>query len=119
MWEAVLSYNPNRNTALSSWIYFHIRWSIIKYLNSEKKYRDNMNNLVKEPESSRHHNIWEYFPNNLTKLEKQIISLKLQNYSYRDIDRKFHKNRGWSNKIYHNLIKKVNRANKKKDSFCN
>ena len=104
------SFDPNKGI-LTSHIYNNIRWEILKYLKKEYKHKtvELFDNL---PQNHNYcvSDIEEYLPD-LTQLEREIIDLKLQSYSLKQISEKLNfRNSYYIYTKYQEILQKIKNA---------
>lgn len=115
--KAFRKYDPDRG-ALSTMAWHYIRWEIIQHLNKQRKHK--VKKDIEEPSDTTDEkitsmdceNLWEFLPSNLNDKEKNIVELKLQGHTYKEIGQKLNYTQHWISKLYKSAIKKIKYANK-------
>lgn len=80
-----------KKAKLSTLAWYRIRWKILAYIGKQKKSSNLhtsidphvLDTLVSEPTFIN--NIWEYIPDSLTEIERDIVNLKLEGYTVKEI----------------------------------
>ena len=105
--KAIRHYNPNKNTKLSTFSTICIKRSIYKEYKKFHKEK-NLNIDIPDRESE---NFWEFEPPNLTGIEKKVLGLRLQNYTYQEIGEKLDFTKSWASELLSSAFKKIRGAN--------
>ncbi len=115
MLKGLDTFNPKRGI-LTSHIYNNIRWEILKYLKKEYKHQtvELYDNIPIDHWNKQKNititNIEDYLPK-LNKLERDIIDLKLQSYSLKQISEKLNlSNSYFIYKKYQEILQKIKDA---------
>jgi RNA polymerase sigma factor (sigma-70 family) len=86
LWQGLQKYDPSRGYKLSTYVRRPIRWQILKEI---RKKDDNKTYEIRDIETmmdqSAVEQLWEYYPNNLTKDEEKIMNLRVAGYSNEEI----------------------------------
>ena len=102
------SFDPSKSS-LNNWIYNHIRWEILRYINKEYKHHNHLHLHNNIPEDTPIH-IDEYLPK-LGKFEEQIICMKLQGHTLKHIADELSLKNIYA--VYQDILKQIKDANKK------
>ena len=110
--KAIRAHDPKK-AKLSTLAWLYIRWEIIRYIEDQKK-KMTLPLLIDKPYYTTE-NIWEFFPDNLTDVEKEVLTYKLEGRTLKDISKRIGGcSREWANNICKSAIKKVYEANEEK-----
>ena len=109
LWEAIEDYDISKyKTKLTTIAIPKIRWRIINKIHELRT----KNVPLSYNEAYYDKNpMWENEPDDLSQLEKEIIFLKLHNYSVREIAKKLNTSHRIIYRTYNSLIQKLQRAN--------
>lgn len=109
LFKAIRKHDPSK-AKLSTLAWLYIRWEIIRYIESQNK---NITlPLLTDKSYDVDMSIWEVLPDSLTDIEKQVVALRLEGRTFKDIGKKLGDySRGWANTLYTRAIKKANEAN--------
>ena len=105
--KAIRHYNPNKNTKLSTFSTICIKRAIYK----EYKKFSNEKNLNIDIPGKQDVNFWEFEPPNLTDIEKKVLGLRLQGYTYQEIGEKLNFTKSWASELLSSAFKKIRGAN--------
>ena len=106
--KAVRTYDIERSTfSTSAW--YHIRWGILAYIKQEKK--EPMLPITVEPSGNSYENITDYLPNTLSSRERDIVMLRTQGHTFKDIGEKYGYSKSWANYVFHSGVLKIQEAN--------
>ena len=56
-------------------------------------------------------NLWEFEPNSLTEIEKKVLGLRLQSYTYQEIGNRLNFTKSWASEVLSSAFKKIREAN--------
>lgn len=108
--RAIRKYDPTRNTKFSTFSVICIRRQILKEYSKLRMYpsafEDKQDENIKEP-------FWEVQPDYLTDIEKDVLGLRLQGYTYEQIGSKMDFTKSWASELLSSAIKKIKEANAK------
>ena len=105
--KAIRHYNPNKNTKLSTFSVICIKRAIYK---EYKKFSKDKNINIDIPDRSEV-NFWEFEPSSLTDIEKKVLSLRVQNYTYQEIGEKLNFTKSWASEVLSSAFKKIKESN--------
>jgi len=105
--KAIRHYNPDKNTKLSTFSVICIKRSIYKEF---KKFHNDKNINIDIPDRAEV-NLWEYEPKNLTEIEKRVLALRLQSYTYQEIGQRLNFTKSWASEVLSSAFKKIKEAN--------
>lgn len=105
--KAIRNYDPNRNTKLSTFSVVCIRNSIYKEFKKFSKDR----NANADPAGREDVHLWEFEPDNLTDIEKRVLGLRIQNYTYQEIGNKLNFTKSWASEVLSSAFRKIREAN--------
>lgn len=109
--KAIRKHKPDLG-ALSTIAYPYIYYSVLRSFKQNQKNRHEV--LFEDACHSRPHTpLWELIPANLTDIEKQIVSLRIEHgLTFEEIGKRIGGyTRGWANKLYKLALKKIQQAN--------
>lgn len=109
--KAIRSYDPSRGTfSNAAWNY--IKWEILTYIKKEKS--DNFLPITINPSGTfdEDEDITNYLPNTLSDREKNVVLLRNQGYSFKNIGEENGYSKSWANYVFHSGIQKIKDANK-------
>jgi len=115
-WKAILKHDPER-AALSTLIWHHVRWAILRDLDRRKKQHVQLDDTIPIEDKSVSSIVWEYVPDYLTNNEQTVLDMRMQGHTFVDICSTLGFSRGWSNNVFKSAIKKINEANEKKTNL--
>ena len=104
LWRAIKKHDPKKGK-LSTIAWNYIRWEIIKHFNKNKKF---MHKPLYDEYLCYNESVkpWEYIPD-LTKLEHEVLQLKYEGCTFREIGYEFGKTKNWAYKIFNGIRKKI------------
>tara|TARA_R110000824_G_scaffold9415_4_gene42151 strand:+ start:41871 stop:42347 length:477 start_codon:yes stop_codon:yes gene_type:complete len=108
--RAIRHFNPNKNTKFSTFSVICIRRQILKEYNrlrlQPSSFEDKPDGNIKEP-------FWEVEPDYLSDIERKIIALRLQGYTYEQMGARLGFTKSWASELLSSAIKKIREANEK------
>jgi len=104
LWRAILKHDPLRGK-LSTIGWHYIRWEIIKYINQNNRHKFVPLAEVSQEDSIK---LWEIIPDNVSELERDVIYLKYQGYTFKEIGYQLGFTKGRVYKMFNNIKKKIN-----------
>ena len=105
--KAIRHYNPDRNTKMSTFSVICIKRAIYKEF---KKFQNDKNMNI-DISDKQGHNMWEFEPNSLTEIEKKVLGLRLQSYTYQEIGSRLNFTKSWASEVLSSAFKKIREAN--------
>ena len=105
--KAIRNYNPSKNTKLSTFSVICIKRAIYKEF---KKFQNDKNINIDIPDKEEH-SLWEFEPSNLTNIEKKVLSLRLQSYTYQEIGNQLNFTKSWASEVLSSAFRKIREAN--------
>ena len=106
--KAIRTHNIKRSTfGTTAW--HHIRWGILEYIKHEQM--EPVLPITMEPSGETYESITDYLPNTLSEREREVILLRNQGHTFKDIGEIHGYSKSWANYIFHSGILKVKRAN--------
>lgn len=106
--DAVKRFDEKRGK-LSTIIHCCVYKAVNKYLKKQFKSNKKVKFYASVVERFAYDNnrIWEYYVSSLSNLEKDIVKLRIEGFTFRAIEEKYAKNRNWANKIYYRALLKI------------
>ena len=104
--KAIRVHNSKRGR-ISTIAWSIIRHEILRYIQQENKYEIPLScDSITYPEE----HLWEFLPK-LTNTENQVIQLRIDGYTFKEIGQHFHKSKCWANQLFIKTIQKIKQAN--------
>jgi|TARA_R100000908_G_C3645345_1_gene79618 RNA polymerase sigma factor (sigma-70 family) len=108
--RAIRKFDSTRNTKFSTFSIICIRRQILKEYNKLRmqpsSFEDKEDENIKEP-------FWEFEPDYLSDIERRVLSLRLQGYTYEQIGSQMGFTKSWASELLSNAIRKIREANAK------
>ena len=106
--KAIRKYDITRSTfSTSAW--HHIRWAILGYIKQE--YTTPTLPIMVEPSGEPHEEITDYLPNTLSDRERDVIMLRTEGRTFKDIGEIHGYSKSWANYVFHDAVVKIKEAN--------
>ena len=125
--KALDTYEEDNNTKLTTWIFYNVRWELLKHNRKDAKQRQNlqyvptyfaeingtsMSHAKESYYEDTHQNALDfYLPDNLSDREEKAIRMYSKGYNFREIGEELDVSRSWAHRIYKAGIKKIKKAN--------
>jgi RNA polymerase sigma factor (sigma-70 family) len=111
LWKAIMAFDPiTYKTQLTTIALPSIRWEIMTVLNELNSNTISLQNIA-EPYYYPRQEIWEYLPDHLTISEKELIYLRLDQHTLKEIAVLFGVSHITVKRMLKKLINKLRRAN--------
>lgn len=114
LWKALEAYDPEKyGTQLQTIATPSIRWEILNTLEELESPTVSLS-TVREPYYKPKPHIWEYLPDNLTITEKELINLRLDRHTIKEISVLMGRSYITTRRLLAKTFSKVQRANREK-----
>ena len=116
LWKALCKFSTSGGSKFSPYAWNPIRWEIIKEIRAING--KNLNNLSPieahqdQPDLDNTNTFWEWMPTTLTAAEENVITLKLEGHTFKDISTKLNLQRANVKKIFDSAVNKIRETNK-------
>jgi len=108
--RAIRKFDPDRKTKFSTFSVICIRRQILKEYNKLRMqpsfFEDKEDDNIRDP-------FWEVEPDYLNDIEKKILFLRLQGYTYEQMGAKLGFTKSWASELLSSAMKKIREANAK------
>lgn len=113
LWKALKKYDIKSGNVISTYAWRPIRWSIIREIKNHKKHNNISLNDISDKFYSKNidSDLWECYTNEMTEDEKQILSLRVEGYKFREICNILNQSSSSVKNKFYNLVKKLRKAN--------
>lgn len=109
--KASRKFNINKGSKLSTLAWTYIVRAISQYIYLKKK-KDWIEPLgSKDIGYFPSEKLWESLPDGLSDVESEILSMRLDGYTFKEIGEKFGYTKAWANKTLNQLMKKIKNIN--------
>ncbi len=106
--KAIRNYNPEKSK-FSTFATVCIRNEILKFIKKKKRQSRRVTTAKKQPKEIL---LWEYQPDDLTEDEMDILNMKLQNHTYKEISEAMCCNKNEVKQKIKKILRKIREANK-------
>jgi len=108
LWKALRKYDPDKGK-LSTYSWRPIQWAMIQEVRKNRRFTymcDISSPVVYDSEA-----VWEYLPDSLTSLEKQILALRWEGYRFSEICDLVNEPANSIRNKFYRLLKKIKHSN--------
>ena len=107
LWKGLEKYNKKRGTAISTFVWSPIRWSIIKEIKQSRNNNIALDKIA-DPYCEIPENVLEYINEGLCSEEEiAILKLRIKGYKFREICVKMNKTSSQVKNTFYRIIKKI------------
>lgn len=112
LWKASKRYEPEKGR-FSTFAWPYIQWEIVRVIQVNNKFK--YSEILEQPSYSSQESILHILPSTLTEIERRVVLLRLEGYSFGDIGKFLDgKHRSWANKVFNRASIKIIHANRNK-----
>ncbi len=101
--KAIRNFDTLRGTKFGTYAYSCIRGEILR----ELKKNPLTVNCVIDQECKQQPDVWEFMSDNMTEVERKVVMLRMEGYTYQEIGDILGYTRAWANSIMLNIIKQI------------
>lgn len=107
--KAIEKHDPARSK-FSTTIWNFTKFEILRHISKSRKHKGQQEINESIHGKSKESYIWELIPDSLSVNEREVLSLYLEGYKFSEINTKFNKPLGWSNRIFYSAVDKIKNA---------
>ena len=105
--KAIRAHDIKRGTFVTA-AWYYIRWGILGYI--KRECQESVLPITMDPSGEQQENITEYFPNTLSDRERDVLVLRTQGYTFKDIGEKRGYSKSLANGVFHSGVLKIRQA---------
>ena len=110
--KALRKHNAKRGK-ISTLAWKYISMALGRYKSKICKLKEKQETYTTIPSVSKVNAVWEILPNSLSDIEKTVINLRYDGYTFKQIGFSIGYTKSWANRIFKTAIKKIIEANPK------
>jgi len=100
----------NKTCPWSTMAWNNVKWSILNYINEESE-DETIFPITVEPSGNTKEEIYDYIPSNLLDREKEVLQLRIEGNSFKDIGAKLGYSKNWAHYVFYSGVRKIRNAN--------